>query len=180
MDSVDTLTVAIPILVALAVLVLFTTRRRDDVRRAVSRETRRRDDSASAFLPQGDAPLTGRELERQVAAGRRATSVLRDDVSPVAPDGLVADVPPGPETLGVTRRQFFNRSIVAMSALGLSGFGAAVLAFLWPTLSGGFGSRIRFESATSMTSSRLSKTAASRCTWHKVASISRPIPTPFW
>ena len=49
------------------------------------------------------------------------------------------DVPPDAETLGVTRRQFFNRSIVALFALGLAGFGAAVLAFLWPALRGGFG-----------------------------------------
>jgi cytochrome b6-f complex iron-sulfur subunit len=52
-------------------------------------------------------------------------------------------VPPDEESLGVTRRQFFNRSIVAMFGLGLTGFGAAVLAFLWPGLSGGFGSKIR-------------------------------------
>jgi len=42
----------------------------------------------------------------------------------------------------VTRRQFFNRSSVTLMAVGLGGFGAAVLAFLWPQLSGGFGSKI--------------------------------------
>src|SRR5690606_37531396 len=47
------------------------------------------------------------------------------------------------ETLGVTRRQFFNRSIVVSFALGLSGFGTAVLAFLWPSGAGGFGSKIK-------------------------------------
>jgi cytochrome b6-f complex iron-sulfur subunit len=51
-------------------------------------------------------------------------------------------VPPDPEFIGVTRRQFFNRSIIAMFGLGLSGFGAACLAFLWPTLKGGFGGTI--------------------------------------
>jgi cytochrome b6-f complex iron-sulfur subunit len=50
---------------------------------------------------------------------------------------------PDPEVIGVTRRQFFNRSIIAMFGLGLSGFGAAVLAFLWPQLGAGFGSKIR-------------------------------------
>jgi cytochrome b6-f complex iron-sulfur subunit len=44
--------------------------------------------------------------------------------------------------MGVTRRQFFNRTIVTLFAFSLSGFGAAVVAFLWPQLSGGFGSRI--------------------------------------
>jgi cytochrome b6-f complex iron-sulfur subunit len=51
-------------------------------------------------------------------------------------------VPPDPEVVGVTRRQFFNRSIVTLMGLGLSGFGAATLAFLWPQLGAGFGSKI--------------------------------------
>jgi cytochrome b6-f complex iron-sulfur subunit len=51
-------------------------------------------------------------------------------------------VPPDPDVLGVTRRQFFNRSIVGLMGLGLASFGGAVLAFLWPQLSGGFGSKI--------------------------------------
>jgi cytochrome b6-f complex iron-sulfur subunit len=55
---------------------------------------------------------------------------------------MVPYVPPDPEVLGVTRRQFFNRSLVTLMIVGLSGFGAACLAFLWPKLSGGFGSTI--------------------------------------
>ena len=51
-------------------------------------------------------------------------------------------MPPDPEALGVTRRQFLNRSIVGGMVLGLSGFGASVLAFLWPQVKGGFGSKI--------------------------------------
>jgi cytochrome b6-f complex iron-sulfur subunit len=58
----------------------------------------------------------------------------------------VAWVPPDAETVGVTRRQFFNRSIVVSFALGLSGFGAGVLAFLWPSGAGGFGSKINVGS----------------------------------
>src|SRR5258707_1243741 len=41
------------------------------------------------------------------------------------------------------RRQFFNRSIVLGMGLSLTTFGAAVIAFLWPTPKGGFGSKIR-------------------------------------
>jgi cytochrome b6-f complex iron-sulfur subunit len=48
-----------------------------------------------------------------------------------------------PEVLGVTRRQFFNRGIVGMFGLGIAGFGTAAIGFLWPSLSGGFGSKIR-------------------------------------
>jgi cytochrome b6-f complex iron-sulfur subunit len=45
--------------------------------------------------------------------------------------------------VGVTRRQFFNRSIVVSFALGLTTFGAGMLAFLWPSGTGGFGSKIK-------------------------------------
>jgi cytochrome b6-f complex iron-sulfur subunit len=52
-------------------------------------------------------------------------------------------VPPDPDAIGISRRKFFNRSIVILMIMGLSGFGAAVLAFLWPMPKGGFGSSIR-------------------------------------
>ncbi|MDQ4070701.1 MAG: Rieske 2Fe-2S domain-containing protein, partial [Actinomycetota bacterium] len=45
--------------------------------------------------------------------------------------------------LGVTRRQVLNRGIVGTMALAVSGFGAACVAMLWPSLTGGFGSKIR-------------------------------------
>jgi cytochrome b6-f complex iron-sulfur subunit len=61
------------------------------------------------------------------------------------------DIPPppappaplDPEALGVTRRQFLNRGIVGAFGLGLAGFGTAVLGFVWPVLSGGFGSKVK-------------------------------------
>ena len=46
------------------------------------------------------------------------------------------------EELGVTRRQFFNRSILAGTGLGLGAFGVASLAFLWPSSGGGFGGKV--------------------------------------
>ncbi len=52
-------------------------------------------------------------------------------------------VPPDPEVIGVSRRQFFNRTIILMMQIGLGGFGLASIAFLWPQLGGGFGSAIR-------------------------------------
>jgi cytochrome b6-f complex iron-sulfur subunit len=141
MEGTTVLTIAIPVLVALAALVLFTTARRRDTDRALSKEAVRKDRSDSPFLAEDEAarPLTGREVEREAALARTSSGseIERFDAGPPAPY-----VPPDPETLGVTRRQFFNRSIIAMFGLSLSGFGAAVLAFLWPTLSGGFGSVI--------------------------------------
>ncbi len=45
--------------------------------------------------------------------------------------------------LGVTRRQFFNRSIMVGVGLGVSAFGASTLAFFWPPpATGGFGGKI--------------------------------------
>ena len=51
-------------------------------------------------------------------------------------------MPPDPETIGVTRRQFFNRGLVALTSAGLAGFGAAVVSFLWSAPKGGFGGKI--------------------------------------
>ena len=106
----------------------------------LSRETRKRDATSDSLEPV--ERLTGREVEKAVVAQREAASkelVLASRVSaPPAPY-----VPPDPETLGVTRRQFFNRSIVLMFGLGLSGFGVACIAFLWPQIGGGFGSAIK-------------------------------------
>lgn len=47
-----------------------------------------------------------------------------------------------PEEAGVTRRQFFNRALLATwgGYLGLMGLG--MVAFIWPKLSGGFGGKI--------------------------------------
>jgi cytochrome b6-f complex iron-sulfur subunit len=127
----------VAVLVALAALVLFTTARRRDTG-SLTRDTLKRDRSDSPFLPEEQA-RTGRDVEREAALARRTpgTEIEKAEERPPAPL-----VPPDPEVIGVTRRQFFNRSIVAMFGLGLSGFGAAVLAFLWPQVSGGFGSKI--------------------------------------
>jgi Rieske Fe-S protein len=48
----------------------------------------------------------------------------------------------GSEAEGMTRRQVLNRGILLTLGASLTSFGGAVLAFLWPKLSGGFGSVI--------------------------------------
>ena len=58
------------------------------------------------------------------------------------PPRPVAWTPPDEDAMGVTRRQFMNRGIVAGFGLGIGGFAPAVLAFLWPQGSSGFGSKI--------------------------------------
>ncbi|HZM37494.1 MAG TPA: hypothetical protein VFB94_00195, partial [Acidimicrobiales bacterium] len=142
MSTTTILAIAIPLLVLAAGVLLFATARRrdtDKVAGVMSSETARRDRGPVALSEQGEEPpATGREVElAAVAARREAAKPVKVSAPPP-----VAWVPPDEETLGVTRRQFFNRSIVATMAFSLSGFGAAVLAFLWPNNSGGFGSKI--------------------------------------
>jgi len=65
------------------------------------------------------------------------------DAVPVPAGGweIARWVPVDEEELGVTRRQFFNRSVLAGLGLGVSGFGVAALGFLWP-IGGGFGGKV--------------------------------------
>jgi cytochrome b6-f complex iron-sulfur subunit len=144
MSTVTILAIAIPLLVVLAGLLLFASARRRETDLAtgtISRETRHRDRGTLAPTPseiEEEAPVTGREVELAAVAARRA------ELEPSRPaEPPVAWVPPDEETLGITRRQFFNRSIVAGFGFGISAFGAASLAFLWPSNKGGFGSEIK-------------------------------------
>ncbi len=135
MSSSSALTIGITVVVVLAAVLLVSAGRRRD-RRLLPRETARADRSASPFLA-AERPLHGAEYERQ--ATRTASSTALEPARERIPSPWV---PADPDTIGVTRRQFFNRSVVAMMGLGFSGFGAATLAFLWPTLASGFGSKV--------------------------------------
>jgi cytochrome b6-f complex iron-sulfur subunit len=141
-------TIAIGAVVVFALLVVFlatTSLRRDrtDAVGVLSRETKRRDRSREAIeevVPEEPpAPPTGREVEQVAVLERTGGGAIavRSRPSPPAPVG-----PVDPETYGQTRRQFLNRGVVGMMVVAISGFGAAVIAFLWPPPSGGFGSKI--------------------------------------
>lgn len=132
--------VGLVVLALLAVIVIAVSFRRRDARGAIgqlSSETRRSDRSVVGLRGQGEGRIVtpGRAVELAARANHGA-ELVRPSVAPTP------YVPPDPETLGVTRRQFFNRSIVAMFGLGLSGFGAAVLAYLWPREAVGFGATL--------------------------------------
>jgi cytochrome b6-f complex iron-sulfur subunit len=149
MDTTTALLIAIPVLVVLAGVLLFAAARRRDtgeVIGALDRDTRRSDRGAVS-ADDLDAPVTGRQVEAAAALERREGS---EAVAAIDAEPPVAWVPPEPEVLGVTRRQFFNRGIITFFGLGLSGFGAACLAFLWPELGGGFGSVINIGSTASV------------------------------
>src|SRR5215218_7956009 len=125
------------VLVVLAALLIFGASRRRDSRALLSRETERKDRSESPFL---EEPASAAEVERAARAPRVAPgTALAPVTTTTAP---VPYAPPDPETVGVTRRQFFNRSMVTLTAFSASAFGATTLAFLWPTLGSGFGAKI--------------------------------------
>jgi cytochrome b6-f complex iron-sulfur subunit len=137
MSTGTILAIAIPVLVVLAAVAVIGAARRREADAAVgslSRETRKRD--KGPVLDEAGEP-TGQEIERAAVLARSGKLV------PAEPAPVEVYAPPDPETLGVTRRQFLNRSIVAFMGAGLTAFTAAVLAFIWPNVTGGFGSKIR-------------------------------------
>lgn len=140
MASSTVVLIATLVIVALGALFVFTTSSRRDRDAAIGGRGRRgRSEAADASEPEGPAPVSAREVEREAVLERRGRAVV------VAPGGAppAPRAPMDPDALNVTRRQFFNRSIVGFFTLGLTGFGAASVGFLWPTLSGGFGAKIK-------------------------------------
>jgi cytochrome b6-f complex iron-sulfur subunit len=128
--------IGVAAVVVLAVLALLVTARRSDVRGAgaLSRETVSRDAQRAAVPAAAVSVATGREVE---LAARTVTATLeRPDLAP-APW-----VPPDPEQVEVTRRHFLNISAITLMTAALGAFGAAVIAFLWPSGSGGFGGKV--------------------------------------
>jgi cytochrome b6-f complex iron-sulfur subunit len=136
------LIVVIVLIVLLLGVLVVSALRRKDLGTAIgelSRETRHRDASTKERdLVGAGVATTGKAVERAAVIERRGGGA----VEVAAPAAVAPYVAPDPETVGISRRQFFNRSIIGLMGLALSGFGGAVLAFLWPRVSGGFGSSI--------------------------------------
>lgn len=145
------LVIIILAVVALAGLFLAVTARGSDrgaatgllSREAIKRDRARRKADAAEMAP---PPAQGRLLERSTALEQRGGGQVATIEAPSAPVALRA--PMDIEQLGATRRSFLNRSIIIMFITGLGSFGGAVLAFLWPSLSGGFGSKVRLGKAS--------------------------------
>jgi cytochrome b6-f complex iron-sulfur subunit len=146
MKASTVLVIAIPVLLVLAGLlaVATTISRQRSGTGSLTREARKADRSGS-----GAAVATVDESEE----ARARASEARQSLEPAAAGkpavsvggGLIrfGEAPADPDALGVNRRQFFNRSIVAAQSLVLGSFGVAVIAFLWPSLTGGFGGKVR-------------------------------------
>src|SRR6478736_1704144 len=143
MSSGAIIAIGVGVLVVLAVVLIAGAARRRDTGEAIgglSRETRKRDKSTRATKPLAtEAPATGTAVEKAAAIERRepSTAVVKSSAGEVTPW-----VPPDPETLGVTRRQFLNRGVVTLMSFSLGAFGLSLIGFLWPQGSGGFGGKI--------------------------------------
>ncbi len=133
--------------VFLAGVAFFSLARRGDVRGAgaLSGETKSRDRSArreresEGFASEVTATRTAAVAEAEGTAARGNTLVKADEVEP----SVVPWVPPDPEAVGVSRRQFFNRATVTLMSAGIGAFAAAAfVAFLWPSGTGGFGGQV--------------------------------------
>ena len=123
------------VLLVLAVGVFVVTARRHD--RAVAQE-RSRARPASAIDP-GDPTRRSRSRRRR-PAGRSSWPRWRTSARPSSrrprPVAPVPYVPPDPETIGVTRRQFFNRGIVALTVGRPRRLRRRRRGFLWPRAQG--------------------------------------------
>jgi len=132
------------LLLALVSVVMLASRARASSTGGLSRETRKRDSAGVPPPPVEGDVTSSTELE---AAGRERS----DETRTSAFGGLVrrrgGEVveyePVDEEEIGVSRRQFLNRAIGTAVGFGLAGFGAAMLAFLWPLQGlGGFGGTV--------------------------------------
>jgi cytochrome b6-f complex iron-sulfur subunit len=146
MKAGTVLLIAVPIIVVLAValVVATTVSRQRQSTGSLTREARKADRSDT-----GAAVATTADLDEEARARFGATKQALEPAGagkPVvsAAGGLIrfGEAPADPETVGVNRRQFFNRSIVAAQSLVLGSFGLAIIGFLWPSLSGGFGGKV--------------------------------------
>jgi cytochrome b6-f complex iron-sulfur subunit len=145
MDVGKVLLIGIPILLLLAVLLVVATTvsRQRASTGSLGREARKADRSSSTDV----VPAAGLDEEARARFSATKQGLEPAGGKPVvsAAGGLIrfGEAPADPDQLSVTRRQFFNRSILATQSLVLGSFGLAVIGFLWPSLTGGFGGKVK-------------------------------------
>jgi cytochrome b6-f complex iron-sulfur subunit len=132
--------VGIVVVLGGALVMLLATGRRRATTGRLSRETRQRDDSTTPVGTQlATVDDASEEARARADESRAATGTVP---AKRASSGVARYEPVDPEELGVTRRQFFNRGVLTGLGLGVAGFGAASLAFLWPSQVGGAGTKV--------------------------------------
>jgi cytochrome b6-f complex iron-sulfur subunit len=137
MTSVAIIAVALVGLLAAAAIVVLTTAKRAEFKRAtghLSRESRDKD--VGSIELEETVPASGRQLERSVALARSG-----GDLAERGPVALAPWVERDSDQVQMDRRHFMNVGMIIMMGFGLSAFGAALIAFLWPKSGGGFGSK---------------------------------------
>ena len=139
------------LLVAAVSVVMLAGRARGSSTGSLSRETRKRDEDTGEPAPTDAAASTSTDLE---AAGRERSDETRASsfggMLARRRGGEVTEYEPvDEEEIGVSRRQFLNRGLLTAVGFGLSGFGAAMLGFLWPLQGlGGFGGTVNIGKLT--------------------------------
>ena len=139
------------LLVAAVSVVMLAGRARGSSTGSLSRETRKRDEDTGEPAPTDAAASTSTDLE---TAGRERSDETRASsfggMLARRRGGEVTEYEPvDEEEIGVSRRQFLNRGLLTAVGFGLSGFGAAMLGFLWPLQGlGGFGGTVNIGKLT--------------------------------
>jgi cytochrome b6-f complex iron-sulfur subunit len=135
------LLIGIPVVIILAAItVLVSARRRttDAYGRATGKltaETKASDSTTLAVPDDASDEARARAAEsREAAAG--GVPATRGST------GVAEYTPAEYEEIQVSRRQFFNRGIIATMAVSIGTFGAAAISFLFAKSAGGFGGRI--------------------------------------
>ncbi len=128
---------------AIVLVLVVTTARRSSTSGRLSRETKSRDKSG----PASTSATTELEAADSAVARERAALAQNEAVSGVpamvGETGIARWEPVDEETLGVSRRQFLNRANISMLGIGmLPIFGVSLIAFLYPSGAGGFGSKV--------------------------------------
>jgi cytochrome b6-f complex iron-sulfur subunit len=134
------LIIGIPVVIILAAITVLASARRqgsDSQGRTTGKlgaETKASDSSALAVTDDTSEEARARAEETKVAAGGVPATRGKTSLAEMAP----ADY----EEIQVSRRQFFNRSIITTMAISIGAFGAASIAFLFAKSAGGFGGKV--------------------------------------
>jgi cytochrome b6-f complex iron-sulfur subunit len=146
MSTAAVIVIALVAIVALGAISFLALARKTDVRgagalsgEAVKRDKSRR--SAEGVAVEEAVTRTAADAEAEGVVARTPSKEL---VSVGAEEStLIPWIPPDPEAVGVSRRQFFNRATVTLMSAGIAGFAAAAfVGFLWPSGTGGFGGTV--------------------------------------
>ena len=143
--------IAIVVLLAAAVIAVMAAARKrstdaeGNVTGRLTQETRQRDREAGS-TPDLDGEAAASADARERSDETRDALVATGSAPAKKKSGEVAKYTPADEeTIGISRRQFFNRGIVLSLALAIGAFGAAALAFLYSKSTGGFGGKVAVD-----------------------------------